>query len=392
MALRIRRGTNAQRTGRVFETGEIVYTTDAQQLWIGDGLTSGGIPVVGSNIAGYGLLYNATTRKIEVSGITSDDVTQGTNNKYFTTELAVDAVGAALVAGNATNVGITFTYSQTEDDAGRINATVALDGVGIGAVIDDTSPQLGGNLDLNENGITGTGTIDITGNIDTVGYVTATAVRAGTFTADLLNNPIDFKSNSLDTFNFYGVDSVGGIASLQLKVSAGTVAAPTNTSADDVLGGYKVYGYRGGDYKQAIGIIGKWDADADFGTTLPKSTIIFGTGNNGTGNNLATFDGNGVFTVPTLSAGDGTASNPSIVFTTDGSKDSGFFHPGDGIICISTDATERVRIDNGGMRVNGFMKVAQVSGTLPSPAEAGMIVLDGTTFKGYNGSAWVALN
>jgi len=337
MALRIRRGTNAQRTGKVFETGEIVYTTDAQQLWIGDGLTSGGVPVVGSNVAGYGLTYNPTTRTLEVDGITTDDVTQGTNNKYFTTELAVDAVGAALVAGNSTNVGITFTYSQTQDDAGRINATVALDGVGITEVLEDTSPQLGGNLDLNENGITGTGTIDITGNIDTVGYVTATALRAGTYTADLVNNPIDFKSNSLDTFNFYGVDQAGGIASLQLKVSNGSVAAPTNTAADDVLGGYKVYGYRGGDYKQAIGIIGKWDADADFGTDLPKSTIIFGTGTNGADNNIATFDGNGVFTVPVL-------------------------------------------------------KVSDVAGSLPSSPVAGMIVLDGTTFKGYNGSAWVALN
>ena len=88
---------------------------------------------------------------------------------------------------------------------------------------------------------------------------------------------------------------------------------------------------------------------------------------------------------------DGTASEPSIGFYTDGGVDTGIFHPGDGILCISTDTTERVRIDNGGMRVAGFMKVADVNGTLPSPAEAGMIVLDGSTFKGYNGSAWVTL-
>lgn len=36
--------------------------------------------------------------------------------------------------------------------------------------------------------------------------------------------------------------------------------------------------------------------------------------------------------------------------------------------------------------------VPQVNGNLPNPPEAGMIVLDGTTFKGYNGSAWVNLN
>jgi hypothetical protein len=108
--------------------------------------------------------------------------------------------------------------------------------------------------------------------------------------------------------------------------------------------------------------------------------------------NILSFNSAGKLTVPRVSVGDGTASNPSIVFTTDGSTDTGIFHPGDGIMAISTDGTERVRIDNGGMRVTGFMKVADVDGSLPNPPEAGMIVLDGSTFKGYNGSAWVNLN
>jgi hypothetical protein len=89
----------------------------------------------------------------------------------------------------------------------------------------------------------------------------------------------------------------------------------------------------------------------------------------------------------------GTASIPSITFTGEGALDSGIWTAGDGIICVSINGTEKVRVDSGGMRVPGFMKVggfATVS--LPSPPEAGMIVLDGTTFKGYNGTAWVNLN
>lgn len=175
MALRIRRGTNAQRTGKTFELGELVYTTDSQQLWVGDGVTAGGVPAVGSNVAGYGLAYDNVTNQLTVSGLTADDVDGGINNKYFSTELAVDAVGAALVAGNATNVGITFTYAQTQDDAGRINATVAFDGVGITDVVNDTSPQLGGELDLNDFNITGPGSIDITGDITASGTLTASA-------------------------------------------------------------------------------------------------------------------------------------------------------------------------------------------------------------------------
>ncbi len=174
MALRIRRGMDDQRSGKQFEDGELIWTVDGQQLWVGVQGVAGGVPVVSDKVAGYGLVYDAISQKLEVSGINTDDVVQGINNKYFTSELAVDAVGAALVAGNATNIGITFTYSATQDAGDRINATVALDGIGITDVVNDTTPQLGGNLDLNSNDITGTGNIDITGDIDATGYIAAT--------------------------------------------------------------------------------------------------------------------------------------------------------------------------------------------------------------------------
>ena len=105
-----------------------------------------------------------------------------------------------------------------------------------------------------------------------------------------------------------------------------------------------------------------------------------------------TFNSKGVLDTPVVQVGDGSAAHPSIRFLTDASIDTGFFHPGDGIIAVSTNGTETARFDNGGFRSTGFIKVAQVNGTLPSPPEAGMIVLDGTIFKGYNGSGWVNLN
>lgn len=43
MALRIRRGIEADRTGYFFLEGEPVYTTDTKQVYIGDGVTAGGI-------------------------------------------------------------------------------------------------------------------------------------------------------------------------------------------------------------------------------------------------------------------------------------------------------------------------------------------------------------
>lgn len=140
--------------------------------------------------------------------------------------------------------------------------------------------------------------------------------------------------------------------------------------------------------------------DGDYDSLTSKPTLFDGQYGSLTGKpNLATVATSGSYAdlagnpdVDKITVGDGTASNPSIVFGTDGSIDTGIFHPQDGVVCVSSNGTEALRIDNGGARVNGFMKVANVNGNLPNPPEAGMIVLDGTTFKGYNGSAWVNLN
>ena len=44
-----RRGTNVERSQVLFETGELVYTTDTKRIYIGDGVTVGGIPISNTN-------------------------------------------------------------------------------------------------------------------------------------------------------------------------------------------------------------------------------------------------------------------------------------------------------------------------------------------------------
>ena len=46
MALRIRRGTNSERLTIVPLEGELIYTTDTKDLYIGDGNTLGGVALV----------------------------------------------------------------------------------------------------------------------------------------------------------------------------------------------------------------------------------------------------------------------------------------------------------------------------------------------------------
>jgi cytoskeletal protein CcmA (bactofilin family) len=117
MPLQIRRGTNAERIahGAAFAPGELVYVTDTQKLYIGDGTTNGGVQVTG-----------------------------------FDAEDAVDAVGAALLAG--THQNIAFTYGTTQDNANRIDATVSI-------------ATLLSNLNLNNFNINGNGNIQIQGEV-----------------------------------------------------------------------------------------------------------------------------------------------------------------------------------------------------------------------------------
>ena len=117
MALQIRRGTESDRTSSgsfnslLPSQGELVYTTDQKELWVGDGSTYGGIRV-------------APVRSVNgltgVVALTSDNITQGSTNKYYVTSQAQQDAATALINGNGSNTGITFAYNS-----GTITATVA---------------------------------------------------------------------------------------------------------------------------------------------------------------------------------------------------------------------------------------------------------------------------
>ncbi len=193
MALQIRRGPTADRTGVTFLQGEIIFDTDLNEVFIGDGETAGGLPVTA-----------------------------------YTDEKAIDAVGAALVSG--THQNISFTYGSTQDGANRIDATVTLDGIGITDVVDDTSPELGGDLSLNSNDITGTGNINITGTVTATSYsgVTATMVGLGNVTneskATMFTSPTFTGTTEIDVLN------IGGLTTITSDPNA-----PTTIVVDDQL-------------------------------------------------------------------------------------------------------------------------------------------------------------
>jgi hypothetical protein len=418
MALQIRRGTEAQRAapGFVPKAGELIWTNDLAQLWVGDNSTAGGIGVAMNStlptLAGANLDYNPTTKAIDLNltGITTNDILEGTNNKYFSDELARDAVGLALTNGNAYNTGITFV---NDDVNNRITATVSVSGISMGG-------NLSSNLVLSGYNITGTGNINITGNHALTGNLTGTGDITRTGNVNITGNivttgnqsvtgivyapdgslavgstalpsTVNVKSNLPNIAQFTGLTSVASPLYVDVNVSAGTLSAPTVPTVGSEVGGYRVQLWTGTEFVTSSAIQTNVSNNANLTSANPQSDLILAVANNTTFSQYV-FSGSGTALFPgDIQVGDGTAADPSIAFSTDGGVDTGLFHPGDGILSVSTNAQESARFTSGGIKSFGFIQVAQVNGTLPTPA-AGMIVLDGTTFKGYNGSAWVNLN
>jgi hypothetical protein len=98
----------------------------------------------------------------------------------------------------------TNTPIITVDSNGRITgiATVATSGAGGGGgisnIVEDTTPQLGGNLDLNSKSITGTGNIEITGYAAVSGVSTFSgAVGFATHIHDAGTGGLDIRTNLL---------------------------------------------------------------------------------------------------------------------------------------------------------------------------------------------------
>ncbi len=69
-------------------------------------------------------------------------------------------------------------------------------------VVDDTSPQLGGNLDLNSNNITGTGNIDILGTITAQNFIVSSSVTSIEYQS--ISGSTIFGDTADDTHEFIG--------------------------------------------------------------------------------------------------------------------------------------------------------------------------------------------
>ena len=120
-----------------------------------------------------GTALTATSDGLNVTGVVTATQFSGDGSGLT----GITAAGSGVVVqeeGSSVGTAATINFIGSNVTAalsgGIANVTVSAGG--LSNVVEDTTPQLGGNLDLNSKDITGTGNISITGGINATGVST----------------------------------------------------------------------------------------------------------------------------------------------------------------------------------------------------------------------------
>lgn len=391
MALQIRRGTDAERLSITPEAGEPVFTLDTKEFFIGDGTTQGGVLVSGTlvnegtpalgadldlngnNIVGTGNINIAGTitatgninlgdgaeDNVIVGGQIASSLVPGTGSTF---DLGASSdPWANLYADNiTTNVISASSISGTLD--GDVNGSVYSDD-STTMLVDATNGTLGGNLLGNvrksDNSEDILNTANKTLNIQSItfdstgpqGAIISSSADLTLFTKTTfltLDTP-DPTSPFIKVTGFHdGVDANALVGSR----ARGTLASPLVLQDGDEVFNFSMAPYNGTIFPDGGSIIGKVALD---------------------GGNFAT-----KWTVDAL-AGDGTLK-VGLEITPTGINTNQ----------ISSYDTESVDFTSA-PKLPVYADATARDAAITAPA-AGMVVLTGTEFQGYDGASWVALS
>lgn len=131
----------------------------------------------------------------------------------------------------------TSGQALTTDGSGNLSFSTVSGSGGMSNVVEDTTPQLGGNLDLNSNNITGTGDITLTGDIKPTTYQETVGTESSG-TLDLsTGNVFSHAPSANTTYVFSNPPSTGTAFGFTLKVSPSAAITQTWPSSVDWAGG-----------------------------------------------------------------------------------------------------------------------------------------------------------
>jgi len=226
MPLQLRRGTDAQRTGVTFASGEPVWTTDTNKLYVGDGVTPGGVLVSETNQAATATFTTAT----------------------ITGTLYIGTYSQRIQAGDGVDPGTAEGYPWDLEVV-----------VPSGGMLFDTQSGvfINGNSSLSVNNITHNSLVsalaikDIVGNTATSFSTSSVVVYKNVLpnannTIDLGSSSTQFRSLYLSSGTLY-IDNVpitveGGVLKVNGQEVSGSANQTLNTTSNAVFAGLTVNG------------------------------------------------------------------------------------------------------------------------------------------------------
>ena len=374
MALRLRRGTDAERLLVTPLEGELIYTTDTKILYIGDGTTVGGLQVTGAFPDSIDDLND-----VDISSVAPvvGQILKWDGTKFSPADLvnAGSQINADIIADDSTLlvdsetqifqgstfigdafVGNTFdgTFNGTfvGDGSGLTNLPIATDGSGI---VEGSNYRI--NIAADDSTImVDTANLKFTGNLTGDVFGTNSVIIIDSETNSLFTDGLVIENGYLRDLGLQGsievgydertplrttsptTGTLGGFPYVNFNAARGSVAAPQDVQAGDVIGGFKITGYRTGVESDRVCsvVVAGFDAAADLTEENPLSNLNFTTGAGGASFNIFTMDQIGQFKAPgpvtpgtyaDSAARDAAIPSPvagMIVFVTDVAKHQGY--------------------------------------------------------------------
>jgi len=303
MALRLRRGTDAERLLITPVEGELIYTTDTKKLYAGDGSTAGGNIVTGSGGGGGSATLDGLT-DTDLTGASNSDVLTYNSSTSKWESVAVPGVGIITLntlndvntAGTTTADllqydGVHFVPKSIQEvilDDTIVNSMIADASIGTlqlapgntydGAHLGSFDGDLKGSVFAEDSSImvdslSGVISGNVDNNITNSTELTLSGTDAGI--------SITSGQNADDSFSLFDikVSKDGDVgSSIVFSKSRGTPAAPTALQDADEIMGINYFGYDS-DNSPAVAAVIQVAVNGTVGSGAVPGSILLATAN-----------------------------------------------------------------------------------------------------------------
>lgn len=289
MALKLRRGTNAERLTVTPEQGELIYTTDTKRLFVGDGSTAGGTVVTGIND-----IVDDTTPQLGADLDLNGNNITGSGNINIQGNITAtgninlgDGAGGDVISVAGSVSGDLIPDQDLVHDIGAVStrwnngyfSSLTVETVVNANVVNANRISVEDIVDGSSTFIYNGGEGKFFGDLE--GDVTSTLVTTNAIES---SNTGDSNNQVIKLFQY--TDTQDKAADISFSRGKNTEASPSVVTNNNHLGRLSYLGYDGSDFQLATQIVGAVRGTVSAGA-VPGKLSFFCANEAGTLNKIA---------------------------------------------------------------------------------------------------------